>query len=119
MDEHNFLHKNQKLAPKWSGPHKVVWLKGKANAEIMLRHNNKKIVVHCNRLKPYFVPNNNSAIYPDTLDSPPPARDAPQIAPDPLTPDDNQQILLPPILEVTHTAPSPAVIQPSQTISLR
>ncbi len=28
MDEHSLLHKNQKLAPKWSGPHKVVCLKG-------------------------------------------------------------------------------------------
>jgi hypothetical protein len=23
LDEHSFLHKNQKLAPKWSGPHKI------------------------------------------------------------------------------------------------
>ncbi len=119
MDEHSFLHKNQKLAPKWSGPHKVIRLKGEANIEIQLRHNNKKVVVHCNRLKPYFLPIKNSAIHPDTLDSPPPARDVPQIAPDPSTPDDNQQILLPPLLEVTHTAPSPAIIQPSQTISQR
>jgi hypothetical protein len=27
MDEHSFLHKNQKLAPKWSGPHRVIRLK--------------------------------------------------------------------------------------------
>ena len=119
MDEHSFLHKNQKLAPKWSGPHKVIRLKGEANVEIQLRHNNKKVVVHCNRLKPYFVPIKNSAIHPDVLDSPPPIRDAPQIVPDPPTPTDNQQILLPPIVEVTHTAPSPAIIQPSQTKSPR
>jgi hypothetical protein len=37
MDEHSFLHKNQKLAPKWSGTHKVVRLKGEANVEIQLR----------------------------------------------------------------------------------
>jgi hypothetical protein len=55
MDEHSFLHKNQKLAPKWSGPHKIVRLKGDANVEIQLKHNNRKTVVHANRLKPYFV----------------------------------------------------------------
>jgi hypothetical protein len=36
LDEHSFLHKNQKLAPKWSGPHKIIRLKGDANAEILL-----------------------------------------------------------------------------------
>jgi hypothetical protein len=55
MDELSFLHKNQKLAPKWSGPHKVVPLKGDANVEIQLKHNNRKTVVHANRLKPCFV----------------------------------------------------------------
>ncbi len=79
MDEHSFLHKNQKLAPKWSGPHKVVRLKGEANVELQLRHNNKKVIVHCNRLKPYFVPTKNSAIHPDTINSPPPVRDASSI----------------------------------------
>jgi hypothetical protein len=113
------LHKNQKLAPKWSGPHKVVRLKGEANVELQLRDNNKKVVVHCNRLKPYFVPTKNSAIHPDAINSSPPVRDAPPIVPDPQTPDDNQQILLPPMVEVTHTAPSPAIIEPSQTISPR
>jgi hypothetical protein len=52
LDEHSFLHKNQKLAPKWSGPHKIIRLKGDANAEILLRHNNRKTVDHTNRLKP-------------------------------------------------------------------
>ncbi len=27
MDKQSFLSKNQKLAPKWSGPHKVLRLK--------------------------------------------------------------------------------------------
>jgi hypothetical protein len=36
MDEHSFLHKNLKLAPKWSGPHKIVRLKGDANVKIQL-----------------------------------------------------------------------------------
>jgi hypothetical protein len=55
LDEHSFLGKNQKLAPKWSGPHKIVCLKGESNIEIQLKHNNRKAVVHANRLKLYFV----------------------------------------------------------------
>jgi hypothetical protein len=73
MDEHSFLHKNQKLAPKWSGPHKVVHLKGDANVEIQLRQNNHKTVVHANRFKPYFVAYKNLAVHPDFL-PPLPAR---------------------------------------------
>jgi hypothetical protein len=55
LDEHSFLAKNQKLAPKWSGPHKILRLKGECNVELLLRHNNKKLITHVNRLKPYFV----------------------------------------------------------------
>jgi hypothetical protein len=28
LDENSFLAKNQKLAPKWSGPHPILCLKG-------------------------------------------------------------------------------------------
>jgi len=34
LDQHSFLHKNQILAPKWSGSHKIIRLKGDANVEI-------------------------------------------------------------------------------------
>jgi hypothetical protein len=68
LDEHSFLHKNQKLAPKWLGPHKIIRL-GDANIEIQLRHNNRKTVVHANRLKPCFVAFSNSAFHPDNLPS--------------------------------------------------
>jgi len=67
MDEHSFLHKNQKLAPKWSGPHRIIRLKGDANVEIQLKHNNRKTVVHANRLKPYFVASKNLPVCPDFL----------------------------------------------------
>jgi hypothetical protein len=75
LDEHSFLHKNQKLAPKWSGPHKVIHLKGDANIEIQLWHNNRKTVVHTNRLKPYFVAFPNSAFHPDNLPHSQPSAD--------------------------------------------
>jgi hypothetical protein len=65
LDEHSFLHKNQKLAPKWSGPHRVIKIKGSNNAELLLR-NGKRLLVHFNRLKPYIVPK-TEAPNPDTV----------------------------------------------------
>ncbi len=103
LDEHRFLHKNQKLAPKWSGPHKIIQLKGEDNIEIQLRHNNRKTVVHTNRLKPYFITFSNSAFHPDNLpDSQPSAEQSSQNDVNPPPHDDydhSQQILLPSFLE--------------------
>jgi hypothetical protein len=65
LDEHSFLAKNQKLAPKWSGPHKILRLKGDCNIELLLRHNNKKLITHVNRLKPYFVQSPAAVSSPD------------------------------------------------------
>ncbi len=67
LDEHSFIGKNQKLAPKWSGSHKILHLKGESNIEIQLRHNNWKTVVHANRLKPNFVASKNLAAFPDVF----------------------------------------------------
>ncbi len=123
LDEHSFLHKNQKLAPKWSGPHKIVRLKGDANAEILLRHNNRKTVVHTNRLKPYFVALSNSAFHPDDLPTlPQSANQSPQPASDHPPHDDihtAQDDLLPAFLEVTNTVPSPSITPPAPQISPR
>jgi hypothetical protein len=123
LDEHSFLHKNQKLAPKWSGPHKIVRLKGDANAEILLRHNNRKTVVHTNRLKPYFVALSNSAFHPDDLPTlPQSANQSPLPASDQPPHDDihtAQNDLLPTFLEVTNTVPSPSITQPAPQISPR
>jgi hypothetical protein len=68
LDEHSFLGKNQKLAPKWSVPHKILHLKGDCNIELQLKHNNRKTVVHANRLKPYFVASKNLAVCPDFIE---------------------------------------------------
>jgi hypothetical protein len=119
LDEHSFLHKNQKLAPKWSGPHKITHLKGDANIEIQLQHNNRKTVGHANRLKPYFVAFSNSVFHLDNLpNSQPAVEQSSQNNVNPPPHDDydpSQQILLPSFLEVTNTAPSPAINQPPQT----
>ena len=59
LDERSFLHKNAKLAPKWSGPHKVVKLKGDNNVELKLK-SGRHLLTHASRLKTYFVPLNGS-----------------------------------------------------------
>jgi len=53
LDEHAFLHKNRKLAPNWSGPHVITRLLHDTNVELLLA-NNKRSVVHINRLKPFL-----------------------------------------------------------------
>jgi len=53
LDEHNFLHKNKKLAPQFSGPHIIEKLIGKTNAQIKLK-NGRSTIVHLNRLKPFL-----------------------------------------------------------------
>ena len=37
LDEKSFLHKNTKLAPNWSGPHKIVRLNHDNNVELKLK----------------------------------------------------------------------------------
>ncbi len=63
----SIICRNQKLAPKWSGPHKILRLKGECNVELLLRHNNKKLIVHVNRLKPYFVPKSAAVEHPTSF----------------------------------------------------
>lgn len=65
LNETYFLHKNTKLAPKWTGPHRILAFKGPNNAEILLAHNNKKLVVHTNRLKIYNLGNCQDFEYPN------------------------------------------------------
>jgi hypothetical protein len=53
LDEHNFLHKNKKLAPQFSGPHIIEKLIGSTNAQIKLK-NGKSTIIHLNRIKPFL-----------------------------------------------------------------
>ena len=55
LDEKSFLHKNAKLAPKWSGPHRVARLKGENNVELKLK-NGRHLLTNASRLKAYLVP---------------------------------------------------------------
>jgi hypothetical protein len=112
LDENCFIGKNHKLAPKWTGSHKVLHLKGNANLEIQLKHNNRKTVVHANRLKPYFVATKNSATFPDHLEftNIPPMQVQPppddKNLPEPEDYSDTVHWLLPTYAEVPSTNPS-------------
>jgi hypothetical protein len=53
LNEFNFLNKNRKLAPKYSGPFKIIRVKGPHNVELLLT-NGRKIVVNVTRVKRYF-----------------------------------------------------------------
>jgi hypothetical protein len=53
LDNFNFLNKNHKLAPKFSGPFKILRVKSPHNVELLLA-NGRKIVINVARIKPYF-----------------------------------------------------------------
>jgi putative transposase len=53
LDEHYYLNRNQKIAPKFTGPHLITQLKGDTNVELLL-NNGKTTIVHVNRIKPYI-----------------------------------------------------------------
>jgi hypothetical protein len=53
LNEFKFLNKNKKLAPKYSGPFKIIHAKGLHNVELLLT-NGRKIVVNVARVKCYF-----------------------------------------------------------------
>ena len=46
------MNKNQKLAPRYEGPYKIISLKPHNNIEIAVRKRSH-VIVHVNRLKPY------------------------------------------------------------------
>jgi len=66
------------LAPKWSGPHHILRLKGEANPELLLKHNNKKLMVYVNHLKPYFIAAKNIQTSPDFFPTNEPAIKSPR-----------------------------------------
>jgi hypothetical protein len=61
LDDFNFLNKNRKLAPKFSGPFKILRVKSPHNVELLLA-NGRKIVVNVARIKPYFSSASNSTL---------------------------------------------------------
>jgi len=70
LEEYNFLGKNQKLSPKFSGPHIILSLKGTHNAEILM-NNKRKVIVNVQRLKPYYSPPSPVSPLTSSLSVPP------------------------------------------------
>ena len=66
------------MAQKWSGPHHILRLKGEANPELLLKHNNKKLMVYVNHLKPYFIAAKNILTSPDFFPTNEPAIKSPR-----------------------------------------
>ncbi len=60
LEDFNFLNKNRKLAPKFSGPFRILRVKGDHNVELLLT-NGRKIVINVTRVKPYL---SQSAVSP-------------------------------------------------------
>ncbi len=60
LHDFNFVNKNRKLAPKYSGPFKILRVKGPHNVELLLT-NGCKIVVNIARVKQYFSPETTSS----------------------------------------------------------
>ena len=55
LDEHNFLSKNFKLAPKWAGPYLIT--KVRDNGNIRIQMDKKEINVNVNCIKPFIAIN--------------------------------------------------------------
>jgi hypothetical protein len=69
MEDFNFLNKNWKLAPWYSGPFRILHVKGSHNLELLLT-NGRKIVINVARVKPYFssqsLDNSNGLLHLET-----------------------------------------------------
>jgi hypothetical protein len=82
MEDFNFLNKNRKLAPRFSGPFHILRVKGPHNVELLLT-NGQKIFVNVARIKPYFSfaasPSNDIRTAPSTLPANKPLFDLPPL----------------------------------------
>jgi hypothetical protein len=56
MEDFNFLNKNRKLAPRFSGPFRILHVKGSHNLEL-LPMNGRKIVINITRVNPTLARN--------------------------------------------------------------
>jgi hypothetical protein len=68
LNDFNFLNKNIKLAPKFSGPFKILRVKGPHNVELLLT-NGRKIVVNVARIKQYFTPASDQTVSPQSTEN--------------------------------------------------
>ena len=71
LHEENFLGKNRKISPQWTGPYRIskVFTFGVVDIE----YKNKIYRVNVGRIKPYVAPRNNTVAYPN-MQLPPPSQ---------------------------------------------
>jgi transposase InsO family protein len=53
LEDNYFASRNAKLAPKFTGPHRILELKGESNVVLKMAQSGRKVTVHVDRLKPY------------------------------------------------------------------
>ena len=86
-----FPGRNEKLSPRFIGPHLILQLKGESVVVIKMLNSGRKTTVHVNRLKPYHVPPEQVENNDDTPKLPP---SAPPLQ---LPPQNPQSFQLPPV----------------------
>ena len=52
LEDRYFAGRNKKLSPRFTGPHRIIELKGETDAIIKMLSSGRKTSVHVNRLKP-------------------------------------------------------------------
>ena len=78
LEEYYFLGKNVKLAPKWSGPHLIISLKGTHNVELLINEK-KKVIVNVDRIKPYRIPEDPASTSQPWEKRPAPINEEPRV----------------------------------------
>jgi hypothetical protein len=78
LEEYYFLGKNVKLAPKWSGPHLIISLKGTHNVELLVNEK-KKVIVNVDRIKPYRIPEAPTTTFRPWEERPQPTNGDPRV----------------------------------------
>ena len=61
LEDNYFASRNAKLAPKFTGPHRILELKGESNVVLKMAQSGRKVTVHVDRLKPYHAPSVNDS----------------------------------------------------------
>ncbi len=64
LEKNYFLGENAKLSEKWTGPHRIIELKGETDVTLKMCDSGRKTTVHVDRIKPYHVKNNSEIIFP-------------------------------------------------------
>jgi hypothetical protein len=121
MEDFNFLNKNRKLAPRFSGPFCILRVKGSHNLELLLT-NGRKIIVNVAQVKPYFssqsLDDNNGFLHSETANvTNDTATSPPSFNPPPLSLAHSRRPGRPRKLAIEEKEKEEKVLSPTPTIS--